>query len=273
MTTYRAALAATARGWPVVPLRPREKTPVLRRWEDEATLDRDRLRQWWSRRPYNVGIACGPAGLLVVDLDVPHGRQAFARRAWQHGDEDPRDTYTVATPSGGEHRYFRAPDVPLGNSVGRIAPHVDTRGVGGYVVAAGSLVGDRRYRVLRDAPVAPAPEWLVAVLTPAPPEELPIPVQRPSPRRVDAYRAAVVDGEVERVREARPGARAHIVFTAACRLGELVGAGWLDEATATAVLLAAASAHNGIEGWTEREALHHVGNGIALGRRQPRVLR
>ncbi|MEU4746703.1 DNA primase, partial [Actinosynnema sp. NPDC023658] len=123
------------------------------------------------------------------------------------------------------------------------------------------------------APVAPAPEWLVAVLTPPPPEDLPIPVQRPSPRRVDAYRAAVVEGEVERVREARPGGRAHIVFTAACRLGELVGAGWLDEVTAMSVLLAAASAHIGVEGWTEREALHHVENGIAAGRRRPRVLR
>ncbi|GAB2959428.1 hypothetical protein GCM10027184_03080 [Saccharothrix stipae] len=175
--------------------------------------------------------------------------------------------------SGGEHRYFRAPDVPLGNSVGKIAPHVDTRGVGGYVVAAGSLLVHGRYRVVRDAPVAPAPEWLVAVLTPPPPEHLPIPTQRPSPRRVDAYRAAVVEGEAERVREARPGARAHIVFTAACRLGELVGAGWLDETTAMAVLLAAASGHNGIEGWAEREALRHVENGIALGRRRPRVLR
>jgi hypothetical protein len=273
MTRYRAALAAAARGWPVVPLRPHGKAPALRGWDDEATLDRDRIRHWWSRRAYNVGISCGPAGLLVVDIDVPHGREAFARRAWQHGEEDPRDTYTVATPSGGEHRYFRAPGVPLGNTVARIAPHVDTRGVGGYVVAAGSVLGPHRYEVARDAPVAPAPEWLVAVLTPPPPEYPPIPAQRPSPRRVDAYRAAVVEGEADRVRDARPGARAHIVFTAACRLGELVGAGWLDEATATAVLLAAASAHNGVEGWTEREALHHVGNGIALGRRQPRVLR
>ncbi|NUT45758.1 MAG: bifunctional DNA primase/polymerase, partial [Saccharothrix sp.] len=147
MSRYRAALAAAARGWPVVPLRPHDKVPALRGWADEATLDRDRIRRWWSRRPYNVGIPCGPAGLLVVDLDVPHGREAFARRAWQHGDEDPRDTYTVATPSGGEHRYFQAPDVPLGNTAGRIAPHVDTRGVGGYVVAAGSLVGRGRYRV------------------------------------------------------------------------------------------------------------------------------
>ncbi|MGM1062704.1 bifunctional DNA primase/polymerase [Saccharothrix sp. Mg75] len=274
MSRYRAALAAAARGWPVLPLRPHDKAPALRGWDREATLDRDLIRRWWSRHPYNVGISCGAAGLLVVDLDVPHGREAFARRAWQHGEDDPRDTYSVSTASGGEHRYFLAPDVPLGNTAGRLAPHVDTRGVGGYVVAAGSLLGTRRYRVLRDLPVAPAPDWLVAVLTPPPPEHLDIPVQRHrSGRRVAAYRDAVVDGEVRRVEEARPGVRAHVVFTAACRLGELVGAGWLDEATARSLLLAAAAPHDGVEGWTGREAARHVANGLALGRRRPRVLR
>ncbi|MFC5057473.1 bifunctional DNA primase/polymerase [Saccharothrix xinjiangensis] len=274
MTRYREALAAAARGWPVIPLRPHGKAPALRGWEREATTDRDRIRRWWVRRPCNVGIACGPAGLLVVDLDVPHGREAFARRAWQHGAEDPRDTYSVATAGGGEHRYFLAPEVPLGNTVGKVAPHVDTRGIGGYVVAAGSRVGDHRYRVLRDLPVAPAPGWLVDVLAPPPSEEVvDIPVQRSSSRRVGAYRDAAVAGELDRVRGARPGVRAHVVFTAACRLGELVGAGWLDERAAADLLLDAASAHDGVEGWTGREARHHIGNGLALGRRRPRALR
>ncbi|QFZ20155.1 bifunctional DNA primase/polymerase [Saccharothrix syringae] len=273
MTRYREALDAAARGWPVFPLRPHEKVPALRGWDHEATTDRDRVRAWWARRPWNIGISCGAAGLLVVDLDLPHGREAFARRAWQHGAEDPRDTYTVATAGGGEHRYFVAPEVPLGNTVGRIAPQVDTRGVGGYVVAAGSRVGRGRYRVLRDLPVAPVPGWLVELLAPPPPEDLVVPVQRPSPRRVGAYRDAVLAGELDRVRGARPGVRAHVVFTAACRVGELVGAGWLDERTAVDLLLGAASGHNGVEGWSEREALHHVDNGIALGRRRPRVLR
>src|SRR5438093_650742 len=40
-------------------------------WEARATTDPDRIRKAWTRAPYNVGIACGPSGLLVVDLDVP----------------------------------------------------------------------------------------------------------------------------------------------------------------------------------------------------------
>jgi hypothetical protein len=95
-----AALVAAERGWPVFPLRPNSKLPAIKQWGQQATTDESQIHRWWSGNSRkNVGIACGPAGLLVVDLDVPHGREAFARRAWQHGAEDPRDTYTVSTPS------------------------------------------------------------------------------------------------------------------------------------------------------------------------------
>jgi hypothetical protein len=25
-----------------------------------------------ARAPYNIGLACGPSGLVVIDLDLPH---------------------------------------------------------------------------------------------------------------------------------------------------------------------------------------------------------
>ncbi|MEV0677424.1 bifunctional DNA primase/polymerase [Actinosynnema sp. NPDC050436] len=281
-----AAVAAVERGWPVIPLRPYGKVPALRDWDRRATLDPDQVLAWWEHRPYNVGISCRAAGLLVVDLDqgVPHGRDVLADLARAHGADDPRDTYTVATPSGGEHRYFRAPDAPLRNTAGKLGRHVDTRAAGGYVAAQGSIrhttSGLRLYKVVRDLPVAPAPDWLVAALSPPdadPRADSPDRGGRPAadppaPRRVRAYRAAVVDGEVARVRSALPGTRAHVLFTAACRLGELVGAGFLDEGAAREVLLDAAAGHLGVDGWTRREARHHVVNGIATGRRRPRAI-
>ncbi|MEJ2856813.1 MULTISPECIES: bifunctional DNA primase/polymerase [unclassified Saccharothrix] len=273
-----AALTAVEHGWPVFPLRPLGKVPALKDWDRRATLDVKQVEAWWRHRPYNIGISCRAADLLVVDLDqgIPHGRDVLADLARRYGADDPADTYTVFTPSGGEHRYFRAPQTPLRNTVGKLGRHVDTRSAGGYVAAAGSIrhmtSGLRLYKVIRDVPPAPAPEWLVRLLSPPPPPPPPATPSIPAPRRVRAYRAAALDGEAQRVRTAVPGTRAHALFTAACRLGELVGAGWLDEQDATATLLNAAAHHNGVEGWTDREARHHITNGLATGRRSPRVI-
>ncbi|HEX5494280.1 MAG TPA: hypothetical protein VFX70_06890, partial [Mycobacteriales bacterium] len=59
---------------------------------------------------------------------------------------------------------------------------------------------------------------------------------------------------------------------AACRLGELVGAGILDEHGAAGVLHHAASVHIGIEGFTADEADRAIANGLARGRENPRQI-
>ena len=59
---------------------------------------------------------------------------------------------------------------------------------------------------------------------------------------------------------------------AAASLGELLGAGVLEEHAATSALLAAASAHLGVEGFTVGEARRAIGNGLRRGRRNPRRL-
>lgn len=112
-TRLAAALAAAARGWPVFPLYPFSKYPAVSDWENRATCDPDELAAWWSAAPYNTGIACGPAGLVVLDLDaahghtppgewadlgVTHGRDVLRTLADRAGQPDPIDTYTVLTP-------------------------------------------------------------------------------------------------------------------------------------------------------------------------------
>ncbi|MDQ1047394.1 bifunctional DNA primase/polymerase [Streptomyces sp. V4I2] len=190
----RTALEAAACGWHVFPLRPGTKRPALhgeaacpgtgpcgsghRKWEQRATTDPDRIRATWERAPYNVGIATGPSGLVVVDLDMPKdksgsdapcGATTFAALCERTGHTVP-DTYRTRTASGGEHLYFTAPDgIRLTNSAGRLAPLVDTRGWGGYVVGAGSTTPAGSYTVTDDMTPAELPAWIVRLLEgPAP---------------------------------------------------------------------------------------------------------
>ncbi|QGV79784.1 bifunctional DNA primase/polymerase [Streptomyces ficellus] len=189
----RAALDAAECGWHVFPLRPGSKRPALhgedncprtgpcgdghRKWEERATTEPDRIRRAWGERPFNVGITTGPSGLLVVDLDMPKTKdksstdtpsgvttfQALCERA---GQAVPT-TRTIRTPSGGRHLYFTAPiGVRLTNTASTLAPLVDTRAWGGYVVAPGSTLPHGPYMVEDDHPPAPLPEWLCARLTP-----------------------------------------------------------------------------------------------------------
>ena len=176
----QAALNAAGRGWHVFPLRPDSKRPAFpdhderhctRRdprcrnghtgWEPRATTDTTRITRAWTRTPYNVGIACGPSRLVVVDLDTPKpgdtpprewdrpgirtGADVLAALCDEAGQPYPAATYTVSTPSGGTHLYFTAPaGAGLRNTAGALGWLVDTRAGGGYVVGAASTVNGRR---------------------------------------------------------------------------------------------------------------------------------
>ncbi|MGH3834037.1 MAG: bifunctional DNA primase/polymerase [Pseudonocardiaceae bacterium] len=288
-----AALRAARRGWPVFPIHPYSKCPAVRDWQHRATRDLDQLTRWWAAAPYNIGIACQGAGLVVIDLDaghgelppqwaglgVTHGRDVLRIIAQRAGQPDPIDTYTVATPNG-EHRYFLAPtDRELRNTTGASGAGlgwcIDTRAAGGGIIAAGSvrrIEGRlRQYRVIRDVDPIALPPWLVTALTPAPAPAR-VPISLPG-RRLDAYVRAALVGETAAVARAALGTRAHVLFRSAARLGELVGAGVLEETAAAQALLAAAPiSPTGADSFTRSEATGHITNGIARGRRNPRQL-
>ena len=144
----RAAGAAAATGrpgrGPIGPARlPCDKAPAVRGWEHAATTDPALIAAWWRARPYNIGVATGPSQLLVVDLDTardttPPQQWAAARGgdvlrmlAADAGQPYPGHTFTVTTPSGGRHLYFRMPaGAALRNTVGRLGWKIDTRGHG-----------------------------------------------------------------------------------------------------------------------------------------------
>ncbi|MDE3724765.1 bifunctional DNA primase/polymerase [Nocardiopsis sp. N85] len=268
LTDY--ALAAARRGWPVFPLTPNsKKPPLVRDWEKAATTEPDRIRAWWRQWPNaNYGIATGPAGLVVVDLDVPkpgqappskwalpgvrEGADVLAVLAEQATEPLPLDTFTVRTRRGGTHLYFTHPDGPrLGNTSGDqgagLGWLIDTRAHGGYVVGPGCPVtapdGNGTYEVTHREDPEPLPWWIHRRLLRRPdsPDRLTTRANTtPGPvtgdlsgvltddRRRAAYARAAIKGELARVRDALPGTRNENLYIAAVSLGQLAREGLLD---------------------------------------------
>ncbi|MEV5878536.1 bifunctional DNA primase/polymerase [Streptomyces sp. NPDC052101] len=232
------------RGWPVHPLAPGRKTPAgncadcrapghtyqgcrcptLGRWCHgfrAATLDFGRIEQWWGGRPdFGVGIACGAAGLVVIDIDA-HARQLPGRDSLLPGigiadtvdltglangfhtigvlaalrgvmsPADDETTLRVRTPSGGLHVWYRGQhghrwQCSSGSGGGRaLAWQVDVRAHGGYIVAPGTVTEAGVYEVMGEVrEPGPLPGWLARELERTghlPPAHVPAP--RPVPPR------------------------------------------------------------------------------------------
>ena len=111
------------------------KHPAIAGWQQAATCDEAAVKTMFAPYPSaNIGIATG-RGLIVVDLDGPEGLAALEQWESKYGPLPP--TRRVRT-GRGLHLYFQCTEA-LSNSAGRIAPHVDIRGDGGYVVGPGSI--------------------------------------------------------------------------------------------------------------------------------------
>ncbi|WP_226363900.1 bifunctional DNA primase/polymerase [Pseudonocardia abyssalis] len=283
-----AAARAARNGWRVFPAVPRGKVPAIADWENAATTDPDQITAWWRAMPWNVAVSTGRSGLLVIDLDARQGASVRSRSASTRdgydmlrrlaaaaGEPPPTDTYTVATP-GGLHLYFRQPDgAALRNTQGALGANVDSRGHGGYVVAAGSVRAAGFYRVVRCRPVAELPDWLVSALTPPAPAPAPRTPHRisntPLPDgRAGAYLRAVVDGECAAVAAATVGHRHQTLLRAARRLGHWVGGSALSATAARAALIDAARGYLGVDGYTRAQVDRDVSDGLAYGARFPR---
>ncbi|MER7960250.1 bifunctional DNA primase/polymerase [Streptomyces sp. NPDC096030] len=230
--------------WPVHPLAPGRKTPAANcrdcrekghdrrtcpcrsegRWchgFHAATLDMNRIRDWWGPRPQmGVGVACGPANLVVIDIDahasqlppasrllpgidiadgidvsaMTTGFHTIAVLAALRGQPSPAEdstTLRVRTPSGGLHIWYRGTDsrrwqCSSGSSTTRaLAWQVDVRAHGGYIIAPGTITESGVYTPVGAVRTpAPLPTWLAQELQRT--HHLPaahVPAPRPVPSR------------------------------------------------------------------------------------------
>ncbi|MEU1149992.1 bifunctional DNA primase/polymerase [Streptomyces sp. NPDC005863] len=284
------ALSAAERGLSVIPLS-RTKLPALRspHHDDpqpalchgecgrpghgvyDATTDPHRIRELFAAAPWatGYGIACGlpPHHLIGIDLDTKSGTDASAglrELALRHLFTIP-PTVVVTTPSGGRHIWLTGPPhAVVPNSAGRLAPGIDIRGAGGYLVGPGSRTEHGIYSTVPGTghlPPAPCPPTLLRLLAP-PPSRAP---RAPSTTQPDITRAAHPhssnqeaqrgQGLVQFVLAAHEGQRNTRLFWAACRAYENgIGEALAPQLTAAALRV----------GLTEREAHSTIASAARL---------
>jgi hypothetical protein len=283
-----AALSHARRGWVLVPLRPGTGLPA-RKWGHVTSTPPGAVAAWWPGPLYNPGIATGPSGLVVVDLDsaehggtlppewagsgAAHGSDVLAILADQARQPVPA-TYQVLTPRLGRHLYFTAPaGQPIRNSAGRIGPMIDVRGFGGLAVAAGSVRDGRPYELADDRDPIPLPRWLAELAD----RRDPPPAGRTVPANVtvtrDSYAAAALRNEIATLLSTGRGQRNDQLNRAAFSLGTLVGAGYLAEDEVTTALIRAAEATGLDADDGPGQCTRTITSGVAAGIAHPRTRR
>lgn len=274
-----AALDYARTGWRVFPVAPRAKLPLIPKRDGghgclDATTDPAIIARWWERWPAaNIGLATGHV-FDVLDVDGAAGTRSLVRLIDANGCLPSGAAAT--TGGGGAHLWFRA--TGLGNRAG-LAPGLDWRGKGGYIVASPSVhPSGRRYAWdlhPNEWPIPPAPEWLGALVAPRevpvrPPGGLAAPgasINAPAGRRA-AYGRTALEAECGRVVLAPVGTRNATLNTAAFALGQLVAGGVLDvtEAVTALATTGVGAGLGNVE--TERTIL----SGLAAGMARPRTV-
>jgi hypothetical protein len=193
----KTALALAGRGLHVFPCLPRRKEPATPHGCKDATVDTDVIHQWWDMQPaYNVAIATGIISkMFAVDVDGFDAECELRKLESECGELPPTVESITAR---GRHLLFQHPGGIIPNSASKIAPGIDTRGDGGYVLAPPSVHPSGRAYVwsVDCAPtIAAAPAWLVEKIA-APTNDHGTPL--PTPPTV--WRELVEHGVVEGTR-------------------------------------------------------------------------
>jgi putative DNA primase/helicase len=177
-----AALSYAARGWNVFPChaviegrctcgqpacdKPGKHPRTAHGFKD-ATTDASVIRAWWERWPEaNVAIATGQCSrLAVLDVDDYAGGDDELRELERVHGALP-DAPVSLTGGGGRQFLFERNGVAIVSRNGVVAPHIDVKADGGYIIAPpSSHLSGRRYAWdgaahPDDVPLSPAPKFM-----------------------------------------------------------------------------------------------------------------
>lgn len=163
-----APFGLAMRGWRLFPVEAKGKRPLIVDWPNQATCEPEQIRAWVRWPQCNWAVATGArSGFFVLDVDGGPGMAAIQELTRHHGSEW---TATLGVKTArGAHLYFLWPEgVTIHNSTSKVAPGLDIRGDGGYVIIPPSIhPSGEQYRWLgegEDVPIATAPDWLLKQL-------------------------------------------------------------------------------------------------------------
>lgn len=253
-------------------------------WDVHSTRDEDTIRDWFSiprKGMKGIAIDTGKSGIAAVDLDRDGDKDGFAE--WEKLPEQQDTPMRVLTRSGGMHRFYRDPSSRVGVSAGRVAPGIDIRGRGGFVIAAPTRVwgSDGVYRLENGVvPVEDVPALtpgMIEIITTR--QEVSTP--RFDPAIHGALRVSVAQGEqiienrLDRLRQGR-GMR-HAIFGYAVAVAQFEAArAALNDTQMDPDTLAEAIGHRVLEvvPWDDldEEDAHWIWDGVTKGLDQPWII-
>jgi hypothetical protein len=149
---------------------PRWRKGDLENGVDSATTDEATIRSWFGKwENANLAIAMGGVlRLIALDSDPRNGGDASVYDLVEAHGEAWLATHTVRTGGGGNHFLYRLPE-GIEVHKGKIAPGIDVKAAGGYLVAPPSVhASGRMYEVANNIDIAIAPDWIIEELTRAP---------------------------------------------------------------------------------------------------------
>lgn len=205
------------------------KRPCIKGGFTSASKDPAEIKRMFATSGAKlIGVPTGGANnLIVIDVDIKNNARGME---WLDLNREALpETRTHKTRSGGLHLLFLAPEgVEIRNSASRVAPGVDVRGEGGYVIVPPSDGYD-----IAD-PIEPAemPRWLIKACLkqeerPQPTVSNPLVAGDGTPYGIKALENACAN-----IRNAPEGQKHDILNREAYGIGGLVAAGELIQSVA-----------------------------------------
>lgn len=238
-------------GIPVFPCREAgtlAKSPYIKRGYHSASVEMALLSCWASMHPNAVyGLPCNPNGLLVLDADR-HGQGdgvASLLALFDRYGFDLQSAPCVRTPRNGLHIIFARP-ADLEKTKGALTDAIDIKD-NGYIIAPGNILPDgRAYQLLNGSidqlasciasnTLPAVPDWLRSLIVSSPKPISPSGNYKTNPQQC----INSLTGIVRTIINAGEGSRNQALYWAACRIGELIQQGAINEQAAYALLVEA----------------------------------